>query len=248
MRYLAIISYDGSNYSGYQIQPNQLTIQAVIEAALTKMHKGEPVKITASGRTDAGVHAYGQVIHFDSELDIPESNWKKALNSLLPGDIVVFDVKQVSENFHARFDAIKKTYIYTILNSADANPFEINYCAHVKERLNVDLMNQALQDLIGEHDFTAFCAANSYVKGDKIRTIYHASCQRVNNKVVFSVTGNGFLYNMVRIIVGTLIEIGLGQRPATDIKRIIESMDRTQAGKTAPPQGLYLNAVEYDLK
>ena len=246
MRYLAVVSYDGSNYAGYQIQPDQVTIQAVIERALEKMHQGRPVKITASGRTDAGVHAHGQVFHFDSELVIPEPNWKKALNSLLPDDIVILQVKKTPPSFHARYDATKKTYKYVILNRDDPSPFEANYSTYIPRKLDISLINQACDDLIGEHDFTAFCAANSYVKGDKIRTIYEANCKRENDKLILSFTGNGFLYHMVRIIVGTLIEIGQGNRPVTDIQKIINSKDRSKAGKTAPAQGLYLNHVEYE--
>lgn len=248
MRYLAVVSYDGSNYAGYQIQPDQLTIQAVIEQALAKMHKGKPIKITASGRTDAGVHAYGQVFHYDSELAIPEANWKKALNSLLPDDIVILKVKKVTSSFHARYDALEKTYQYVILNRADPSPFEVNYSTFIAEELDVSLINAACQYLIGEHDFTAFCAANSSVKGDKIRTIYDAHCKQDRDRLILSFTGNGFLYNMVRIIVGTLIEIGQGKRPVADLPKIINSKDRSLAGKTAPPQGLYLDNVTYKIK
>lgn len=248
MRYLAVVSYDGSNYAGYQIQPDQLTIQAVIEQALAKMHKGKPIKITASGRTDAGVHAYGQVFHYDSELAIPEANWKKALNSLLPDDIVILKVKKVTSSFHARYDALEKTYQYVILNSDDPSPFEVNYSTFIAEELDVSLINAACQYLIGEHDFTAFCAANSSVKGDKIRTIYDAHCKQDRDRLILSFTGNGFLYNMVRIIVGTLIEIGQGKRPVADLPKIINSKDRSLAGKTAPPQGLYLDHVTYKIK
>lgn len=248
MRYLAIVCYDGSNYAGYQIQPDQITIQAVIEQALAKMHKGKPIKITASGRTDAGVHAYGQVFHYDSELTIPELNWKKALNSLLPDDIVILKVKKMTPSFHARYSALKKTYQYVILNSDDPSPFEVNYSTFIAEELDVALINEACQYLIGEHDFTAFCAANSSVKGDKIRTIYDAFCKQDGDKLILSFTGNGFLYNMVRIIVGTLIEIGQGKRPVTDLPKIINKKDRSLAGKTAPAQGLYLDHVEYETK
>lgn len=248
MRYLAVVSYDGSNYAGYQIQPDQLTIQAVIEQALAKMHKGKPIKITASGRTDAGVHAYGQVFHYDSELAIPEANWKKALNSLLPDDIVILKVKKATSSFHARYDALEKTYQYVILNSDDPSPFEVNYSTFIAEELDVSLINAACQYLIGEHDFTAFCAANSSVKGDKIRTIYDAHCKQDRDRLILSFTGNGFLYNMVRIIVGTLIEIGQGKRPVADLPKIINSKDRSLAGKTAPPQGLYLDNVTYKIK
>ncbi|WP_440897146.1 tRNA pseudouridine(38-40) synthase TruA [Amphibacillus sp. Q70] len=245
MRFLATVSYDGSNYAGYQIQPDQITIQSVIESALKRMHKGKVVKITASGRTDAGVHAYEQVFHFDSQLMIPEANWKKALNAILPDDIVIKKVEQVADQFHARYSAKAKTYKYVILNAEDPSPFQTKYSTYIKQTLNVEAMNHACQHIIGEHDFTSFCAANSYVKGSKIRTISQASCTKKDPYLILSFTGNGFLYNMVRIIVGTLIEVGLGRRAPDSLREIIKSKDRGAAGKTAPAQGLYLDHVKY---
>ena len=245
MRYLATVSYDGSNYSGYQVQPNRVTIQSVIEQALSKMHKDKPIKIVASGRTDAGVHAIGQTFHFDSELEIPEANWKRALNSLLPADVVILDIERVPDTFHARFHAVKKTYKYLVLNQVDPSPFHSKYTAHIKQELDIKVINQACEYLIGTHDFTSFCAANSGVKGDKSRTIYQASCEKEDHLIAFLFTGDGFLYNMVRIIVGTLLEIGLGKREPTEMEAIISMKDRDKAGKTAPPQGLYLEQVEY---
>ncbi|MBU5594645.1 tRNA pseudouridine(38-40) synthase TruA [Amphibacillus sp. MSJ-3] len=245
MRLLATVSYDGSNYAGYQIQPDQLTIQSVIESALTQIHKGQPIKITASGRTDAGVHAHGQTFHFDSELMIAEVNWKKAMNALLPDDIVIKNVEQVSDQFHARYSAKQKTYRYVILNSADPSPFQTKYSTYIHQPLHIESMNQACQYLIGEHDFTSFCAANSHVKGSKVRKIYQASCQKQDQYLIFTIRGNGFLYNMVRIIIGTLIEVGLGKRSPECIPEIIMSKDRKLAGKTAPAQGLYLDHVIY---
>lgn len=245
MRFLATVSYDGSNYAGYQIQPDQITIQSVIESALKKIHKGKIVKITASGRTDAGVHAYGQAFHFDSQLMIPEANWKKALNAILPDDIVIKKVEQVAARFHARYSAKIKTYKYVILNAEDPSPFQTKYSAYINQTLNVEAINRACQDIIGEHDFTSFCAANSHVKGSKIRTVYRASCEAKDQYLIFTFTGNGFLYNMVRIMVGTLIEIGLGKRDPDRLPEIIKSKARGAAGKTAPAQGLYLDHVKY---
>lgn len=245
MRLLVIVSYDGSNYAGFQIQPDQITIQSTIESILKEMHKGQLIKITASGRTDAGVHAHGQAFHFDTGLNIPEKNWKRALNALLPKDIVVRSVKQVSDEFHARFSAKAKTYQYVILNQADPDPFQRNYSTHIHQKLNVEAIKKACQHLIGEHDFTTFCAANNYLKGDKIRTIHDVNCEQVDNLITLSFTGNGFLYKMIRIIVGTLIEVGLGRYEPDDLVEMIRGKDRSLAGKTASGHGLYLSHVYY---
>lgn len=245
MRYLATVSYDGSNYSGYQIQPDQVTIQSVIEEALKKIHKGRLIKITAAGRTDAGVHANGQTFHFDSTLSIPEANWKRALNALLPNDIVIRKIESVPATFHARYNAVKRTYKYYVLNSDDPSPFQAKYSTYVNQELDLEAMKEACQYLIGQHDFSAFCAANSNVKGDKIRTLYEASCTREGQQICFVFTGNGFLYHMIRIIVGTLLEVGLGKRKPGDIMTIIKEQDRDKAGKTAAPHGLYLDHIKY---
>ncbi|KAB8127661.1 tRNA pseudouridine(38-40) synthase TruA [Gracilibacillus oryzae] len=245
MRMKAIISYDGTQFSGYQVQPNKRTVQAAIESVLQKMHKGELVRVTASGRTDQGVHAVGQVLHFDTPLEIPSDGWKRALNTMLPADIEVRYVEQVSDQFHARFDVDGKEYRYFLSNEPERDLFKRHYQHHVRERLDTDAMEKACQLLIGTHDFTSFCAANSNVKGDKIRTIHHASLIKDGAQIAFQVRGNGFLYNMVRIIVGTLIEIGTGKRAAEDIVTIIDAKDRGNAGHTAPAQGLYLWKVDY---
>ena len=246
MRLLARVSYDGTRYRGYQVQPNQLTVQAVIEAALTRIHKGEEIRITASGRTDAGVHALGQAFHFDSTLRIPEGNWVRAMNSQLPDDIVITDVHQVADDFHARFNVIEKWYEYRMYNTTLIDPFKRHYSHYVKMPLDVALMNQACQYLVGTHDFTAFCASKSNVKDSKVRTIFHATCEYQANEVVFTISGSGFLYNMVRIIVGSLIDVGQGRKPPEVIQEALHNFDRNTLGKTAPAKGLYLKHVVYD--
>ncbi|SES20564.1 tRNA pseudouridine38-40 synthase [Gracilibacillus ureilyticus] len=245
LRIKAIISYDGTNFSGYQIQPNGRTVQASIESVLQKMHKGEHIRVTASGRTDQGVHAVGQTIHFDTNLQIPLEGWRRALNTMLPEDIEVRAVENVSDEFHARFDVEEKEYRYVVWNDTERNIFKRHYQHHVSERLSIEKMKKACELLTGKHDFTSFCAANSNVKGDKIRTIHHASVESNGAELIFKVRGNGFLYNMVRIIVGTLIEIGKGKREPEEMQQIIEARDRSVAGHTAPAQGLYLWKVYY---
>lgn len=246
MRYMCVVSYDGTRYAGYQKQLNAaVTIQATIEKALAKIHKGEKVETTASGRTDAGVHAKGQTFHFNSSLALPEQNWARALNAVLPDDIVVVKVSEVAEDFHARYHVTAKTYHYVVLNQKELDPFQRNYCFHVKEKLDLEQMQTACQLLMGKHDFTAFCTAKTGVKGSKVRELYHVSCQEQYGKIVFTFTGKGFMYNMVRILVGTLLEIGRGKRSAEDIPTIIASKERSQAGQTAPAHGLYLTEVRY---
>ncbi|MFD1021238.1 tRNA pseudouridine(38-40) synthase TruA [Thalassobacillus hwangdonensis] len=244
-RMKCIIQYDGTAFAGYQVQPDQRTVQSKLEAALTQMHKGKEVKVVASGRTDAGVHAKGQVVHFDTSLDIPLEGWKKGLKSLLPPDIGVLEVQSASESFHARYDTVGKEYRYVILNQPDPDIFKRNYAFHVREELNVEAMREACRYLEGEHDFTSFCSARTEVKGDKVRTIMKADVQRLGSELTFTFRGSGFLYNMVRILVGTLVEIGKGERDPVDIPSIIDARNRAAAGKTAPPQGLFLWEVHY---
>ena len=210
-KYKCIIAYDGTAFAGYQVQPEKRTVQSELEAALEKMHKGEKVKVTASGRTDAGVHAKGQVIHFDSSNEFPAENWKKALNALLPSDIVVLDVKQVSDAFHARFDPIGKEYRYMITRGPITRSFRRNYAYHYPYPLDIEAIREAISYLIGTHDFTSFCAANTNVV-DKVRTIYKIELNEDGDSLMFRFVGNGFLYNMVRILVGTLLEVGSGKR------------------------------------
>ena len=240
-----IIQYDGTAFAGYQIQPNGRTIQAEIEAVLQKMHKGQTVKVTASGRTDAGVHAVGQVIHFTSDLNIPPEGWNRALNAMLPDDIRIADIQYADAGFHARYDTKGKEYRYKVLNQKDPDLFRRYYNYHVPQKLDVAAIKEACRYLEGEHDFTSFCSARSTVKGGKVRTITKADIHPEGNELVFIFRGTGFLYNMVRILVGTLLEIGKGERKPEEIMAMIEAKDRSAAGKTAPPHGLFLWEVFY---
>ncbi|WP_010285116.1 tRNA pseudouridine(38-40) synthase TruA [Bacillus timonensis] len=244
-RYKCIISYDGTHFSGYQVQPNKRTVQSEFETALQKMHKGEPVSIVASGRTDAKVHALGQVIHFDSRISIPVEGWKRALNSLLPNDISVRSVEMVALDFHARFDVKAKEYRYRLLVSKEPCVFKRHYTYYYPYPLNLAAMREASDYLIGTYDFTSFCASKTEVQ-DKVRTIYQIKIEKHEDELIFSFVGNGFLYNMVRILVGTLLEVGSGQREARMIENILSGKDRSLAGKTAPGQGLCLWQVFYE--
>ena len=247
MRLRAIISYDGTEFSGYQIQPGKRTVQLELERVLQDMHKGNVVKVVASGRTDAGVHATGQVIHWDSPFLIPMDKWQIALNVQLPGDIRIVSVEQVSEDFHARYHAIGKTYRYIWSLNEVQSPFERNYSVHIdRYKPNIELMEKASVYLLGTHDFSGFCAANTSVK-DFVRTIHSIKFEvkKESNQLHMIISGNGFLYNMVRIIAGTLWEIAIGKKSVEDLPEILKSCAREKAGKTAPAQGLYLEKVAY---
>jgi tRNA pseudouridine38-40 synthase len=243
-RFKCIISYDGTGFSGYQVQPNKRTVQSEFEAVLAKMHKGTVVKVSASGRTDAGVHAKGQVIHFDSPLDIPMEKWAMALNSLLPDDLSVLSVEKAKDTFHARYDAIGKEYRYYLQMSSVRDPFQRNYAYQYPYKLDLETIKEASKYLIGTHDFTSFCSAKTEIE-DRIRTINAIEITLEGDKLCFRFVGNGFLYNMVRILVGTLLEVGTGDRLPSDIQDIIAKRDRRFAGKTAPGHGLYLWKVFY---
>ncbi|WP_316572555.1 tRNA pseudouridine(38-40) synthase TruA [Neobacillus sp. YIM B06451] len=244
-RYKCVVSYDGTGFAGYQVQPGKRTVQGEIEAVLAKIHKGEAVKVTASGRTDSGVHAKGQVIHFDSPLSIPPERWPAALNSMLGGEIVILLAERVKPDFHARFDAIGKEYRYVLYLGKNKNPFNRNYAYHYPYPLNLAKMEEAARHLTGRYDFSSFCASNTEV-ADKVRTITDISLKKEDECLVLGFKGNGFLYNMVRILTGTLIEVGSGAREAAAIPSLIAARDRTLAGKTAPAHGLYLWEVFYE--
>lgn len=243
-RVKCIISYDGTFFSGYQVQVDKRTVQSELEKALAVMHKRD-VKVIASGRTDAGVHAYGQVIHFDTNLKIPAFNWVKAMNAMLPDDISVLSAEYVSESFHARYGATGKQYRYVMDLSKIRNPLKRNYTYHYPYPINVDMIKEAIPYVVGTHDFTSFSAVRTDVK-DKVRTIHHIECIQDGDELTFIYEGNGFLYNMVRILTGTFIEVGIGKRKPEDLQGIIDSRNRAAAGKTAPAQGLYLWEVYYD--
>jgi len=244
MRIKCTVAYDGTLFSGYQVQPNKRTVQCELEAALAKLHKGDRIRVSASGRTDAGVHAIGQVIHFDTSMELPEDKWKLALNSLLPDDIVVKQTEEVALDFHARFDTVGKEYRYFIQLTKQRDPFKRNYAYQFAYPLNFAAISEAKQYLLGTHDFTSFCSARTEIE-DRVRTLETIEFFEENGLLVFRFVGNGFLYNMVRILVGTLLEIGGGKREPYHLKEMLEKKDRRLAGKTAPGQGLYLWEVFY---
>lgn len=238
------IAYDGTNYHGWQTQPKKTTIQGEIEKAISIITKQEEVKLIASGRTDKGVHALGQVANFIADTRIESDKIRLALNANLPKDIRVLKSEDVPMEFHARFDALKKTYMYQIYNATVENPFYRNYSYFVPYKLDFDLMREASKLLIGTHDFKGFMAAGSQVK-TTVRTIYNLELIREKELIKLFITGNGFLYNMVRIIAGTLIDIGKGTKDISCITNALESGDRTVLGYTANPEGLFLKEVIY---
>lgn len=245
--YKLTIAYDGAQFHGFQSQPQMRTVQGVIEKALLKMTKGKPVEVIGSGRTDAGVHAYGQVISFEYPGNMAADNMLKAVNSLMPLDIIVKQAEIVSESFHARFGVTRKTYSYRVDCGHYTDPFKRFYTGHYPYPFQVEKIKTAINDLIGEHDFTSFAASGGVIK-NKVRTIYQASVEynESNNELIFEFTGNGFLYNMVRILVATLLEIGNGRRDEHDLLRLFEVKDRQEARGTAPASGLYLKEVFYE--
>lgn len=243
-RYKCIISYDGTQFAGYQVQPNKRTVQGEVEKALRKLHKDMDVKVSASGRTDAGVHARGQVIHFDSPLKIPLEKWEVALNTLLPEDIAIIHTEMAADDFHARFDAKGKEYRYFVYRSLRRSPFKRNYAYQYPYSLDIKKVNEAVPFLIGEHDFTSFCSAKTDVV-DKVRELRKIEVIEEGDMLTFRFIGNGFLYNMVRILVGTLLGAGAGDISPESLPDIIEKRDRAYAGKTAPAHGLYLWEVHY---
>lgn len=243
-KYKCVIAYDGTDFAGYQVQPEKRTIQSEFEAVLAQMHKGTIIKVTASGRTDSGVHAKGQVLHFESPLTFPTENWIKAFSALLPTDIIVLEVDIVPDDFHARFHTTGKEYRYIVARSKLRDPFKRNYAYHYPYPLNVEAMREAISYLIGTHDFTSFCSAKTEVV-DKVRTIKEMDFEESDDFLVFRFVGEGFLYNMVRILVGTLLDVGSGKMSPHDMSGILDKRDRSFAGKTAPAQGLYLWKVFY---
>ena len=239
-------SYDGSKYKGYQKQPNEKTIQEEIEKALTKINSNKEVTINASGRTDAGVHAINQKAHFDADLIIDCDKLKHSLNSIIPNDIYVKGIVNVSDDFHARYSVKAKEYIYKI-NMGTYNPIEKDYIYQLNKRLDISEMQRALKYLEGTHDFRSFTKCDEE-KEDYERTIVQATLERDSkniNKITISFLGTGFLRYMVRNMVGTLIEIGEGKYRSEDIINILQARDRTKAGICAPACGLYLKDVFY---
>lgn len=241
------VAYDGTNYHGFQRQtPPTVAVQNVLEDKLQKVF-GDSVELAAAGRTDAGVHARGQVVNFFTDGTIPLDRVPRAVNSLLPPDIVVLEAQTADREFSARHSAVSKIYEYRILQGDIPDPFERNYSWNIRKELDLAAMEQCLDMLQGEHDFSAFRAAGG-PPVSPVRTIYKATLQVERGGRIISLQfhANGFLYHMVRNIVGTLGNVGLGWKSVADFKRIMASLDRTRAGATAPAQGLYLQQVFYE--
>lgn len=237
-------SYDGSNYNGYQKQPNKNTIQDVLEGILTKINSNRNVCVVASGRTDSGVHAINQKAHFDLNNIIDCEKLKHSINKMLPSDIYVKNIINVDKNFHARFNKKKKTYTY-IINSGEYNPIEAKYIYQINKKLDVDSMKKAIKFFIGKHDFTSY-TVSSEEKESYVRTIFDASINVKGNLVYITFIGDGFLRYMVRNMVGSLIEVGIKKIKIIDIQKILNARDRRNAGITAPSCGLYLMDIIYE--
>ena len=238
------ISYDGTAYHGWQVQENAITIQQTLETSLGKLFKTSPPSVTGCGRTDTGVHAKKYVCNFFADTSMPMEKLPFALNTKLPPDIVCLFAEEVPESFDARRSAIKKTYSYYIKNSQFPDAFTRNYTWHFKYNLDIDKMKKAAKAFLGTHDFYGFAASGFTVK-TTVRTIYSLDIEKHGDILAIHITGNGFLYNMVRIIAGTLAFVGTGKIPAENMEEIISSRDRKRAGITAPSSGLFLSEVYY---
>lgn len=239
------IEYDGKEYNGWQKQPNKLNIQGEIERAIQNI-TGEQVELIGSGRTDAGVHAFGQVANFKIDSDFPIEKMAIAINSQLKKSIRIKKTEEVSQEFHSRYNCHSKTYQYVIDNSEQGSAIYRGLSYHVPQELDVEKMQKAVTYFVGEHDFSSFKSSGTSSKSS-VRTIYKAEVfEMPNNRIYIELTGNGFLYNMVRIIAGTLVDVGTGKIQTEDIEKIIESKDRSLAGKTLQPNGLYLVKVNYE--
>lgn len=238
-----IISYDGTKYVGWQMQPNGVSVQELLEKALLEL-TGEQIRVEGSGRTDSGVHARAQVAHFDTNVRMAADKFAIAMNMHLPDDIRVLYSEECNPSFHARFSAKKKEYAYTIQLGAHADVFSRLTSLHLHYKPDIEAMQEAANTVLGTHDFNAFKCSGSNME-NTVRTVTKSEWTQNGPFLTYTVEGNGFLYNMVRILVGTMLEIGSGKRPASDMQKAIESGDRKMAGATAPAHGLCLMRVVY---
>ena len=252
--FLLTIEYDGSEFSGWQRQPDRRTVQGELERALSKVCGGS-VQINGSSRTDAGVHGLGARASFRGEYGIPTDRLKLAANNILAGgknlaaqigDVRILDVQEMPLEFHARFDAKGKKYRYVILNDSNQDIFRRKYCYQIAKPLDMEAMRRAAEHIVGTHDFACFQSAGGQERETTVRTVYSLELFQKGSDIWIEIAGDGFLYNMVRIIAGTLVEVGLGYRKPGDLAEIIESKDRKQAGHKAPAEGLYLVEVYYE--
>ena len=240
-RVMLTVAYDGTNYHGWQLQDGQVTIESELNSALSRI-TGEDIKVSGASRTDAGVHAKGNLCVFDTEARMPGEKFSYALNTCLNEDIRVVDSVEVADDFHPRFTKTEKTYCYRIYNSKFANPLYRLYSHHSYIPLNIDLMNKGAEFLIGEHDFKSFSSVHASVK-TTVRQITGAEIKRSGELIEINIKGYGFLYNMVRIISGSLMEVGSGKYPPERIGEILAARDRAAAGPTAPAKGLTLENI-----
>jgi tRNA pseudouridine38-40 synthase len=239
-----LIEYDGTNYQGWQVQPKGPTIQGILEEKVGLL-TGESVQLFGSGRTDSGVHALGQVAHFKTQNRMDIRTIQRALNSLLPPDIVIQKIEEVDEDFHARKHSKSKVYEYRILNRNLRSAFHRGYVWYIPQKLNLTEMKKATQSLIGEHDFSSFRSVGTPTR-TAVRRVRRAEWKKGRDGLIrFEIEANGFLKQMVRAIVGTLVEIGKGKMKAVEFRKILDSKDRKEAGPTAPAQGLFLKEVKY---
>lgn len=253
-RYKAVIAYDGAEFFGFQLQTKNgvesvRTVQGELNKVINKMAKNPSpqIKVVGASRTDTGVHAFGQVVHFDLPFNIDPEGVRKGMNTLLPFDVVVNHVEHVSDDFHARFNTHSKRYIYRVSTTDYKDPFKRKYTGHFHWKLDINRIKAALPDLLGEHDFASFAASGNET-ATTIRLITRTDVDEKpeEHEIVFTFEGNAFLYNQIRIMVGVLLEIGTGKRPVHDIVRLIEVKDREQARYTAPASGLYLDEIDYN--
>jgi len=243
MRFKVTLEYDGTDYHGWQIQPNGRTIQAVLEGAIARM-VGEPTRVVAAGRTDAGVHASGQVVSFSLQCPIPAERLLSGLNALTPADMGITAVDVVSEEFDPRRAARSRVYTYRIWNARWVSPFWRRYTWHVPRQLDVDRMRAAAAFLVGEHDFSSFQAAGCDAE-HAVRRVLRSEIDHTVPLITYSIEATAFLRHMVRAIVGTLVEVGMADRAVTDLPALLAARDRTRAGPTAPACGLCLTEVKY---
>lgn len=246
MNFLLTLAYDGTNYCGFQVQPNARSVAQTFQDALEEVLGSRP-DIKGCSRTDAGVHALGFMLNFHADTRIPPQKLPLALNQHLPPDIRVLAARVVPEDFHARYAAHTKTYCYRIHNHPIDSPFDAAYYTRIPRRLDEKRMDEAAKKFVGTHDFLALCAAGSSAAahGDTVRTITACSVRRSGDEVTIEVTADGYLYNMVRILAGTLCEVGAGRMQPEDIPGILASRDRSKAGSTLPAKGLFLKSVDY---
>lgn len=242
-RILLTIAYDGTAYHGWQIQPNCITVQEVLQSCLEKL-LGKPTSITGCSRTDAGVHAKQFCCHLDCSESLPDSVFLRGLNSILPNDISVKGCKTVDKGFHARYDAKGKTYVYNIFNASLKDPFLSRYVWQIERPLDIEKMNLFCEKIIGTHDFYGFSSSGRTVI-DTVRTVNECYVEQKGDLISLKITGNGFLYNMVRIIMGTAVEVSDGKLEVCCAEKVFETKNRDFAGITAPPTGLILERVFY---